>query len=126
MTATSDERSRVLQMLEEGKINAEEAATLLRAMGQEKRAGRGAPSFGGEGRYLRIHVTDTTTGKSKVNVTLPMGLVSVGLRMAERFAPELEGFDMQELEEALASGTVGKMVEVVDEEDNELVEVYVE
>ncbi len=126
MTATSDERSRVLQMLEEGKINAEEAATLLRAMGQGKRAGSGAPSFGGEGRYLRIQVTDTASGKSKVNVTLPMGLVSVGLRMAERFAPEFEGFDMQELEEAIASGAIGKMVEVVDKEGNELVEIYIE
>jgi hypothetical protein len=33
---------------------------------------------------------------------------------------------MQELEEMLASGAVGKMVEVVDVEDNEKVEIYVE
>jgi hypothetical protein len=61
-----------------------------------------------------------------VNVTIPIGLVSVGLRMAERFAPEFDGFDMQELEGLLASGAVGKMVEVVDEEDGERVEIYVE
>jgi hypothetical protein len=61
-----------------------------------------------------------------VNVTIPMGLVGAGLRMAERFAPEFEGFDMQELEEMLASGAIGKMVEVVDVEDNEKVEIYVE
>ena len=29
--------------------------------------------------------------------TIPMGLVGAGLRMAERFAPEFEGFDLQEL-----------------------------
>jgi hypothetical protein len=46
--------------------------------------------------------------------------------MAERFAPEFDGFDMQELEGLLASGAVGKMVEVVDEEDGERVEIYVE
>jgi len=59
-------------------------------------------------------------------VTLPMGLVGAGLRMAERFAPEFEGFDVQELQELLASGADGKLVEVVDEEDNERVEIYVE
>ena len=61
-----------------------------------------------------------------MNVTVPMGLVSAGLRMAERFAPEFAGFDMGELEELIASGAGGKIVEVLDEEDNERVEIYVE
>ena len=126
MVATSEERLKILQMLEEGKINAEEAATLLRAMGQGKRSAGNTPALGGETRYLRVRVTNKSTGKPKVNVTLPMGLVGVGLRMAERFAPEFQDFDLQELEEALASGAIGKMVEVTDEEENELVEVYVE
>jgi hypothetical protein len=55
-----------------------------------------------------------------------MGLVSAGLRMAQRFAPEFNDFDMAELEELLASGADGKIVEVMDEEDNERVEIYVE
>jgi hypothetical protein len=46
--------------------------------------------------------------------------------MAERFAPDFEGFDMQELQELLASGVDGKLVEVMDEQDNERVEIYVE
>jgi len=72
-------------------------------------------------------VTDATTGASKVNVTVPMGLLSAGLRIAERFAPEeLGDIDMQELEELLASGVDGKFIEVTDEEDNERVEIYVE
>jgi len=126
MAATNNERAKILQMLEDGKISAEEASTLLRAMGTEKRSASGAPGFRSEGRYLHVQVTDIDTGKSKVNVTVPMKLVGIGLRMAERFAPEFEDFDMQELEEALSSGEIGKMVEVIDEEDNEKVEVYVE
>ena len=126
MVASGEERLKILQMLEEGKINADEAATLLRAMGQGKRTTSSGPSFSSEGRYLRVQVTDRNSGRSKVNVTLPMGLVGVGLRMAERFAPEFEGIDMQELEDALASGAVGKIVEVTDEDENELVEIYVE
>ena len=124
--AASEERMRVLQMLEEGKITPDEAASLLRALGKGQEAGpsrTGAPT---ENRYLRIRVTDLNTGTGKVNVTIPLGLVSAGLRIAERFAPEAEGIDMGELEEAILSGAEGKIVEVMDSEDNERVEIYVE
>ncbi len=126
MTTTSEERLKILQMLEDGKITADEASTLLRALGEGKRTASAVPGPGGEGRYLRIQVTDLVSGSAKVNVTIPMGLVSAGLRMAGRFAPEFEGFDMEELEELLASGATGKLVEVVDSEDSERVEIYVE
>ena len=127
MATTNEERMKILQMLEEGKVTAEEAATLLRALEGGRRTGPGASTqAGGKRQFLRIQVTDMTSGTAKVNVTVPMGLVGAGLRMAERFAPEFEGFDMQELEELLASGAGGKLVEVTDEEDNERVEIYVE
>lgn len=126
MATTGEERLKILQMLEEGKVTADEATTLLRALEGGQRTGSGASSTGGTKRYLRIQVTDLTSGSAKVNVTVPMGLVSAGLRMAERFAPEFDGFDMQELEDLLASGADGKIVEVMDQEDNERVEIYVE
>lgn len=126
MTATSGERLKILQMLEEGKITAEEATTLLRALEGARRAGPGAPGRDSENRYLRIRVTDLASGTGKVNVTIPIGLVSAGLRIAERFAPEFEDFDLQELEELIASSAGGKIVEVVDAEDSERVEIYVE
>jgi hypothetical protein len=126
MASVSEERMKILQMLEEGKISPDEATTLLRVLDGGQRTAAGTLSPSGENRYLRVQVTDLDTGKAKVNVTIPIGLVGAGLRIAERFAPEFEGFDMEELEELLASGAIGKMVEVRDEEDNELVEVYVE
>jgi len=124
--ATADERLKVLQMLEDGKITAEEAADLLRALQGGRRAAPAGTGLEGKPRFLRIQVTDLDTDTAKVNVTVPYGLVSVGLRMAERFAPEFEGIDMEELENLIASGMLGKIVEVIDEEDNERVEVYVE
>jgi hypothetical protein len=126
MTTTSEERLKILKMLEEGKITPDEASTLLRALDGGRRTTSGGPTSSGESRFLRVQVTDLDSGKAKVNVTIPIGLVSVGLRMAERFAPEFEGFDMEELEELITSGAIGRMVEVVDEEDHERVEVYVE
>lgn len=123
---TADERMRILGMLEDGKITPEEATALLRALGKGQGAGPRVGGPGGENRFLRIRVTDLASGTGKVNVTIPLGLVSAGLRIAERFAPEFEGVDMQELEEAIISGAEGKIVEVMDAEDNERVEIYVE
>jgi hypothetical protein len=126
MTSASEERLKILKMLEEGKITPDEATALLRALDGGQRAIPGGPAVSSAKRFLRVQVTDLNSGKAKVNVTIPIGLVSVGLRMAERFAPDFEGFDMEELEELITSGAVGRMVEVVDEEDGERVEVYVE
>ena len=125
---TADERMKVLQMLEEGKVSADEAASLLRALtGMQKSGPQRSERVWDEGRLFRVQVTDLTTGKAKVNVTLPVKLVGMGLRIAERFAPEeMEGFDVEELQEMLASGAIGKFVEVTDDEDNERVEIFVE
>jgi len=126
MTARSDERLKVLEMLEQGKITAEEAATLLRALEGGERSRARATPIGGEHRYLRIQVTDMASGAGKVNVTVPIGLVRAGLRIAERFAPDFGDLDLQEIADLIAEGAMGKIVEVVDAEDNERVEIYIE
>ena len=120
----TEERLKILQMLEEGKITAEEAAALLRALGSRK-PGPTGPSPIGERRFLHVRVTDIGSGKNKVNITVPLQLVKVGLRIAERFAPETE-VDWQELVEAITGGAMGKIVEIEDEEESERVEIYVE
>jgi hypothetical protein len=126
MTPANEERLKILQMLEDGKIGADEASALLRALevGGQQRSFR--PEFGTDSRYFHVHVTNLETGAEKVNVTIPIGLVRVGLRMAERFAPEFEDFDMEELEALITSGVSGKLVEVTDTGDGERVEIYVE
>jgi len=126
MATASEERLKILQMLEDGRVSAEEASTLLRALEGGRRPSPAGTTQAGRKQFLRVQVTDLASGSAKVNVTVPMGLVGAGLRMAQRFAPEFDGFDMQELEELLASGADGKLVEVVDQEDNERVEIYVE
>jgi hypothetical protein len=130
--ASVEERMKVLKMIEEGKITAEEGTKLLSALDDTRKAGRGpmpptppaAP--GGPARWLRVRVTDTVTEKAKVNVTIPMGLVNVGLKMGARFAPETEGLDWQQVADAINSGMVGKIIDVLDEEDGEHVEIYVD
>ncbi len=121
---TSEERLKILQMLEEGKITAEEAAALLRSIGGRRESSADSAYRGG-GRFLRVRVTDLTTGRTKVNISVPLQLVKWGLQFAEHFAPDAE-VNWKELAEAITSGVEGKMVDVEDLEDNERVEVYVE
>ena len=71
-------------------------------------------------------MTDTATGRNKVNVNIPMGLVNVGIRMGAKFAPELEGSEYNSIMEAIRSGQQGKIMDILDEEDGERVELFVE
>ncbi len=123
----SDERMKILKMVEEGKISAEEGAKLLAALRQaEKAAGDQAGRRPIGGRWLRIRVTDVASGRSKASVQIPLGLIDAGLKIGAHFAPEVEGVDMTNVLEAVRSGVTGKIIDVMDVEDGEHVEIYVE
>lgn len=77
-------------------------------------------------RSLRVRVVDLHTERVKANVNVPLNLVRVGLRIGARFAPELEGLDVNELMEAINEGGHDKLIDVTDEERGERVEIYAE
>jgi hypothetical protein len=117
----------ILKMIEEGKISASDGAELLRALEQDGPPKRIEPLKGAsQPRWFRVRVTDLSTGKSKVSVNIPMGLVNVGMKMGARFAPELEDVDFDELTDVVRSGASGKVLDVIDEEEGERVEIFVE
>lgn len=123
--ATTDERLKILKMIEEGKISADEGARLLAALGKQKQQRKVQQE--GTPRWLRVRITDLQTGKESIKVNLPIGLVNVGLRMGARFVPEVEQeLAMEELAEALQQGVIGKVVDIVDEEDGQRVELFIE
>lgn len=129
--ATSEERIRILKMVQEGKITAEQAADLLKSLEERSAAGEqpGAQSVAGiprSGRFFRVRITDTGSGKTRVNVRMPLSVVSAGIKMGMRFKPEVEGLDLQQLTDLIQSGEIGQIVDVFDEEDGEHVEVFVE
>ncbi len=129
MMATSEERMKILKMVEEGKISAEEGAKLLAALSEKKpnRTGRpGVPGGGARTGWLRVRVTDARTGRTKANVNLPLGLMEAGLRIGAQYAPELHSLNFQQLIEEVKSGAQGKIIDVTDEEDGEHVEIFVE
>jgi hypothetical protein len=122
--AEKKERVKILKMIEEGKITAEEGSRLLAALSRGKGA-RSALQVN-EAKWLRIRVSELDTGKTTVNVNLPIGLVDVGLRMGARFVPDMEGIELEELSEALQQGMTGKVVDIVDEDEGQRVEIYFE
>lgn len=129
--ANAEERMKILKMIEEGKISADEGSKLLSALSESRRnvpTPPRPPSMGGGSapRWLRIRVTDTRTGRSKASVQIPLALVDAGMKIGAHFAPEVEGVDMSNVMEALRMGVTGKIIDVTDEEDGEHVEIYVE
>jgi hypothetical protein len=116
---------RILKMIEEKQITAEEGAKLLEAL---RATGSDAAQREEvtKARWLRVRVTDRSSGKLKVNVNIPVGLVDVGLKMGARFAPEMNGMDLSAIQTAIKGGMQGRIIEVDDEADNERVEVFVE
>lgn len=124
----SEERMKILKMVEEGKVSAEEGAKLLAALQQAQRtsAGDQAGRRGGSSHWLRIRVTDLATGRSKAAVQIPIGLIDAGMKIGAHFAPEVEGVDMGNVMEAVRAGVTGKIIDVTDDEDGERVEIYVE
>ncbi len=128
--ATAEERMQILRMVENKQITAEDAARLLAALGDEdQKLERDAPSPSPstQGRWFHIVVTDSKTGKRKVNVNIPLGLVDVGLKMGAKFTPAgLEGLDMEQIMATIRAGGQGKIADLQDEEDGEHVEIFVE
>jgi hypothetical protein len=130
--ASTEERMRILMMIQEGKISASEGAQLIEALDELQEPAKPTPattpgmSTGRKPRYLRVLITDTDSGKTRVNVRLPVSLINSGMRMGAKFAPEIEGLNMEDLNAWMNSGEVGQIVDIYDDEDGEHVEVFLE
>ena len=129
--ATPEERMRVLKMIQDGIISAEDGVKLLESLestsktaGQVRNGPENNPSKAA--KYFRVRVTDTNNGKVRVNVRLPVSVIDAGIKMGAKFSPEVEGLDSNELMRFIRSGVTGQVVDVYDDEDGEHVEVFLE
>jgi len=81
----NDDRKRILALLADGKISAEEADRLIDALGRSPAAGPppGARSSGAP-KYFRVEVAAHEAGEAqtKVNVRIPMQLLRAGVRLS--------------------------------------------
>ncbi|MCL6451307.1 MAG: hypothetical protein K6T75_08455 [Acetobacteraceae bacterium] len=142
-----EERLRILKMVESGKLSAADAVKLLEALegpagpgpwrwpgggrGPRARAAMGAAigaSADGPRRWVRVRVQDLKTGRPRLNLHLPMGLVNVALGIAGRFAHWGldEELSLEALLESIRSGAQGKLIDLEDEEEGVRLEILVE
>ncbi len=118
---STSERDRILYMVEAGQVSAADAAQLLDALGPEPRSVERARS-----RLVRIRVIDVQTNRPKANVTIPVGLINVGLRLGARLAPQLSGTALDDLVRNIQRGATGRLLEWQDLDEGERVEIIVD
>ena len=140
MNATIDDRMAILKMIEESKITAEQGAQLLAALGNnggkmqsEKATSQPfaplaqSPETGkGRQRLFRVLVSDTRSGRVRTSVTIPLSLVRWGLKIGAKYADEVDGIDLEQLGDILESDADGQIIDVMDEEDGEHVQIFIE
>ena len=124
MTTSTDERNRILNMIESGQITAGQAAQLLDTLLPEHEQSSGQM----ENRTLRIWMTDMSTNRSKMNVTatLPVYLVSMSLRLLARLVSQLNDSTIQNVIRAIERGTTGRLLDLQDLEEGKRLEIFVE
>lgn len=129
--ATETEKIKILQMIQNGKITAEQGVELLRACSaaEASQSTPNAASTGGRlpsAQWVRVIVTDMATGKRRVNVRMPAGLVNTGTKFGARLSIDRQNLDPAILRESIRSGKVGKILDVADDDEQERVEIYLE
>jgi hypothetical protein len=125
---THEERLKILRLLEEGKITADQAVKLMEAVGpspKEPAEPGHAPYTRRNPRWFRIHVSEVRSGKVLVDVRLPLTLVSAGVKLGAHFSPDVTGLDMDEIMKLIHSGAIGRVFEA-EQAQNERVEIYIE
>jgi hypothetical protein len=133
------DRLRILELLEQQKITAAEAAELLAALGDHGRervrdvrrreryrwqAEDLAPASD-RARWFHVRVTDQGSGRMRTNVSVPIGMVGFGLGFARRFR-NLPGVGhVDDLFEAVRDGRRGTIFDVSNE-GGERVEIFID
>ena len=140
-----DEKQKILKMVEDGKITAQDAIELLDALGQDDKAVSPNPPKAakapGKKTMFRIRIdAGDGEGKAKVNVNIPIS-VAKKLTSLTKVIPdsaktemEKEGFNIDELNlkellEAIESGEMDEEIVDIDassEEGGAKVKIYVD
>ena len=77
--------------------------------------------------WLRIRVRDLDTGRNKVNISLPLGIVEMGLGLARRFGADFgDEYNIDEMWQMIKEGERGVLIDVEDEDDNQHVQISID
>ena len=122
MSASRDERDRILNLIEEGRVTADQAAQLLDALDEEhERSAERA-------RVLRVRVTALNPRQQRINMaaTLPLNLVRGSLRLGTQLLPQLSNTALEDLLRAVDRRAAGRLLDLQDLDKGERLEIFVE
>ena len=128
----SSERKKILEMLEEGKINSKEASDLLEAIddSSEKYNEVSNLSKSYSKKYLKIRVFDASD-QSKVKLNIPIRLVKLGLSFASKLNSSIEGVQISNKEidlimDAIENEIEGEIISIDADDGKTQVKIYIE
>ena len=113
----SEEKMKVLRMLEEKKISSAEAMELLESLARlESKEGRSVKEGG---KFLRIRVYESGTPEAKVNINIPIAWSKfmapfIEQKIGEKLREKGYEMDLEKIREALELGELGKIVDIND------------
>jgi hypothetical protein len=120
----SEERLRILKLIESGQVSAEEGGQLIEALAENQERDR--PRGAVQPRVLRVRVTDVSSRRQKINVTIPVSLVGIGLKLGAKLARRMESANTEQIMRAIEGGSLGRIFEMQDLDEGERVEIFVE
>jgi hypothetical protein len=124
MSASRDERDRILRLVEEGQITAAQAAQLLDALETESER----PTERSRDRILRVRVSTLNPRLQKANIaaTLPLNLIRATLRLGTQLLPQLSNTALEDLLKSIDSRAAGRLLDLQDLDKGERLEIFVE
>jgi DUF4097 and DUF4098 domain-containing protein YvlB len=130
-----EDKKRILKMVEEGKITAEEAINLLDVLDPSEKYDTDKAEIIEDDDFFDIK-NDAQKGKmlfvrvkskdgSKVKVNIPLEFIKIMGGIGSMYSNEFEkhNIDIEKLMDAIDNGFVGKIVEVEDGNDKVIVEI---
>ena len=127
-----DEKRKIIDLVSQGKISAEEAAKLLQALNPKSKVIK-------KGKRLILQVKKEGAEKPKVNLTIPLNLAKIGLSFLSKNGKinasfgnsnfDFSSINWKEIIEMATSEEIGELLYLEVEEDDgsiTLVRVFVE
>lgn len=122
---SGEERMRILNLLKDEKISLEEADQLLASLGDAQKT----PIKTGLGKFLRIRIN--SEDNEKVNVNIPLSVARWALTMVpEKVKTKLrqgeQPIELEEILDHLHEGMEGQRIVDIQDEDGNVVEIYID
>lgn len=123
----NEDQMKVLKMIEMGTITAEEGYKLMEAINNPVK-NSGDKRHKREAKSIRLVISDVHDEK-QVNVRLPIGLFKAGIKIGEKFSPELQTsmqeINYEEVKRAFEAGESGE-VTTIETNDGHTIHIYIE